>query len=250
MDVRLFARWIVEIWPEASVWSVAANVATTCGVVLAIVSAFIALAAYTRSASDSANNHMHGIFREYLRLRYDFETYLREHNLKADDEGIKNLRFDVVASRLYAAEEMWAWVRARDRWWLRMISRRHRDNHRAWLATVVSHVVGEEPPEITSQVLSNYIRCYSVGFLRFVTPYVNVETLDNAVAQHWECYQRGRPRPAGLLEPPLTVDAVGPSPFKIKGQWPPVTCPPTAMASTTVVEDIPAPSGWDRTDSK
>jgi hypothetical protein len=237
--------WFLQWLFPSGHWETAANVATTLGVAFAIIGAILAYKSYASASKIADNQHMHGIFKDYLRLRYDFEIYRLEKGLANNSPKLKSLLYDVVASRLYAAEEMWLWVRRlekkRDKhsrsWWRRLKNRVFRwlkwrpDRHDlalrievdSWLATVVSHVIGEEPPAVTAKVLKNYIRCYSVDFLQFVAPYLEDAELIAAVALQNKAAEAGLPRPAGVAETSLTVLTTGKGLRRINGRdaWPP-----------------------------
>jgi hypothetical protein len=217
--------WFLQWLFQAGFWGVASNVATALGIAFALIGAYLANASYKKSSKIADDQHMHGIFKDYLRLRYDFEVYRLGLGLKPGAYQLKPLLYDVVASRLYAAEEMWLWVRR-----LEEGNRRRRKAEadrtieiESWLATVVSHVVGEEPPEVTAYVLINYIRCYSLDFLEFVEKYLESDELTSVVIEQRQAVKDRLPRPAGRAETSLTIQATGPG-VRRSGEddvWPP-----------------------------
>lgn len=162
-----------------------ANLATTIGVVLAVLAAWIAYVSHRRSAKDAAASHMHGLFRDYLRLRLEWS---RQEGVKSrtDGDGIGQL----VSFKLYTLEEMYAWVdRHRPLKVFRPLFPYTMSNIRGWEQTIVYHLREDaatgapDRPERSIQSLSEYESCYGDRFLIFAMGNLG-EDLHQALRRH------------------------------------------------------------------
>lgn len=148
-------------------WSILANLATILGVAVAVLAGLIALRTYRSSNRNADNAHMHALFRDYQRIRFDHELACSQGS---DGEGLS----DVAASiKLYVLEEMWVWVAAQRRryhdWFgvrdLKRV-RWRRQSLNAWCATINSHIKIDQA-EVLENLEANS-DCYSPGFLQYL----------------------------------------------------------------------------------
>lgn len=143
----------------------ATNTISAVALVLAVVGAFIAYRSFTQSADGSANAHMHGLFRDYLRIRFDYEN-------EANKTGGR--REQLVSFKLYVLEEMHAWVireRRKVTWWFSPPFRKkdrddRTDSLNAWEKTILFHVC-ENWGEAEVNFWNNS-DCYGVRFLELI----------------------------------------------------------------------------------
>jgi hypothetical protein len=151
----------------AADWAILSSLASIAGVVVAIVAGLIALGSYKASNRAAANGHMHSLFREYLRVRFDHQALVAGGK---DDEGLQE---ETASLKLYVLEEMWAWV-ARQRsgletWPLvgRLPHLRERKSMLdAWCKTIRSHIDIDKDEVIDN--LMDATDCYGMGFLEFL----------------------------------------------------------------------------------
>lgn len=163
-----------------SLWETLANIATTLGFAAAFFGGLVALLSY-RSANRAAESaHMHGLFREYLRMRFDYEmgasgaaAPAEPASTRRPEQSRYGAAEQLAGLKLYALEEMWEWVRREERAWaLKWPMSRTRasaeriDFLKAWRATILTHA-NEERVEVAESILG-YTHCYGVPFLEFV----------------------------------------------------------------------------------
>lgn len=159
-----------------------ANLATTFGVILAFIAAWIAYASHRRSAKDAAASHMHGLFRDYLRLRMEWSRQTD----RREGDGIGQL----ISFKLYTLEEMYAWV-DRHRPWkpIRWLYPYTMSNIRGWEETIIYHLKEDavtgapDMPARSIGSLSEYSRCYGDKFLLFAMAELG-SSLTNALEKH------------------------------------------------------------------
>lgn len=175
---------------SASQWQVAANVATVAGILLALAAGVIAFVSYRDSNRAAENAHIHSLFNDYLRIRFDHRLHVdaTAHPGGAAPRRISGPVEDEVASiKLYVLEEMWVWIDRQRRDPLRILNwspasrRRLEESLDAWEETILSHVDDDEKMVLTS--IHFFTPCYSLGFLEFL-------------AGHW----RHRPRFIAMVE--------------------------------------------------
>jgi hypothetical protein len=163
---------------SASQWQVAANVATLAGIVLAFAAGVITFISYRASNRAAENAHIHSLFNDYLRIRFDHCLHVdstaprtRAMPTKASDP----VEDEVASIKLYVLEEMWAWIDRQRRDPLRILHwspggrRRLEETLEAWEATILSHVDDDEIMVLTS--IHAFTPCYSLGFLDFLAAY-------------------------------------------------------------------------------
>lgn len=151
----------------AADWSIFANLATILGVAVAVLAGLVALRTYRAANRNADNAHMHALFRDYLRIRFDHELAASQGS---DGDG---LRDEAASIKLYVLEEMWGWVAAQRRryhnWPLirnfQRVSQR-RQILDAWCATINSHIRGDE--EEVLENLEDNRDCYSPEFLQYL----------------------------------------------------------------------------------
>ena len=103
--------------------------AALAGVIIATLSAGIAIHTYRGSLRESSRAHMHSVFRDYLRLCIECPDGPKE---------------DLDAYRFYALEEVFIWARTeRGRWWF---DRMGASDHKSWMATIDFHILDADDP--------------------------------------------------------------------------------------------------------
>ncbi len=112
------------------------DVATWAGALIAFPGLFVALASLIGSGRTSRLEHMHMLFKDYLRLQFDYNAAVGERN-----EQYKFLRGNLGGFKMYTFEEMTLWLR-REQAWGRIYfwSRSHKDHIESWYATVRWHL--------------------------------------------------------------------------------------------------------------
>lgn len=180
---------MISFGDAPSFWAWLADVATTVGVAAAIFGGVVALFSYRSASRASENAHMHTLFRDYLRMRFDYglgsldsatltETAgsnqqpapARKGSIRPPDYSIAE---QLAGLKLYALEEMWVWVRRQERafmlkWPMKMTrrSRERRDFLNAWRATILVHA-NQDRTDAAESILG-FTHCYSVPFLEFI----------------------------------------------------------------------------------
>jgi|GEM_PF-2701531 len=176
-------------WPEslhwlfwnANQWGLAASAATVIGVILALAGGAIAFVSYRTTNRAAEDAHMHALFSDYLRIRFDH--FMHKETARASPSGpsrgpraAKDLDNEVGSIKLYVLEEMWVWIDRQERDPLRFLhwspaSRKSlRESLDAWKETIFSHIDDDQREVLAS--LHCFTPCYSVGFLRLL-------------AEHW-----------------------------------------------------------------
>lgn len=178
---------------------------------LAVAGGVIAYRSYQSGRADAAHSHMHNLFRDYLRLRFDYSAHAKEagHALDAKFAGsppgssAKNLRDQMISYKLYALEEMFAWVSRQrslsdsviSRPWAKDRRQALKDQIDSWEETILVHTHNEWR-DVRSN-LFDYTRCYSIGFLCLVSKDWKLDTgLRDWVALHKKAVENDWPRPS------------------------------------------------------
>src|SRR4051794_18403675 len=106
-DISILHGGTDMIWAWAQLMSYVAGI---LGFLVAIFGGIVALRAYIFNTRAAANTQMHTLFRDYLRLRFDYST--RDAGKGA---AIGQLNETILAQltglKLYALEEMYLWIR-------------------------------------------------------------------------------------------------------------------------------------------
>jgi hypothetical protein len=99
-------------WAWAELFS---YIATILGFLVAMFAGVIALRPYIYNTRAAANAQMHGLFRDYLRLRFD---YLSGNTTVKSAAGnlSETPHSQLVGLKLYALEEMYAWTRREEKY--------------------------------------------------------------------------------------------------------------------------------------
>jgi hypothetical protein len=126
--------WTLENW---------ANFATALGGLVGLAAALIALAALLSSARTSRLEHMHSLFKEYLRLQFEYHSAVGDKNA-----NVTALRSDLGSFKMYTLEEMTLWLK-RERGWrlLYFWSRFHKKHIESWSSTIDWHLDTSSPQD-------------------------------------------------------------------------------------------------------
>jgi len=206
------------------------NVTAKIGLVVALIGGIVAFRAFQTQARDSANAHMHGLFRDYLRLQFDYE----DHAVGLPEALAQRRARKLTSFKLYVLEEMHAWVENERKKvrsplfppWSRKGRRDRSDALDAWVETIRSHV--EEQWDLSRLMLAGDGGCYGLRFLEFVAA---GDSADPAFVAWTRAPRRNldarRPRFAGVVSPPA----------------PPAAPSVDQRASRTVAADMAAAPG-------
>lgn len=115
----------------------AAEYATAVGLPVAMLALLVAAATLLSGARTARLQQMHELFKEFLRLQFDFNAQAGV----VDAAARHRLRANLGSFKMYSLEEMVLWLR-RERAWGRYYfwSRFHRDHIASWTATVRWHL--------------------------------------------------------------------------------------------------------------
>jgi hypothetical protein len=152
-------------------WTIAADIATTFGVIIALVGGVAAILAYLSAKRASEDVQMCALFREQLRVCLDHDLGARHGDGPAGDSPAGALGAQLAGLKLHALDMMWAWIRRQERSALfrwRLIPRwqERRDFLNAWRATILVHV--NQDREAAAESILRHTPCYTVSFLEHV----------------------------------------------------------------------------------
>jgi hypothetical protein len=170
---------------------------------IALTAAVIALGAYLLNKRSTSNTHMHGVFRDYLKMRFDYHQKILEKSepqQKVLTEAPLNNAGETLPQQLggielYALEEIFVWSNT---WTAKLRSRispHQRDILKAWENTIKSHI-RLYPEDVKGNVVQ-FRECYGITFLMFVASVLRSPEVTEVVEEQLAAYQAGRERPAG-----------------------------------------------------
>jgi hypothetical protein len=142
--------WSLEQW---------ANFATAAGGLLGLVAALIALMTLITGARTARLQHMHDLFKEYLRLQFDYNVAVGE-----DNGNLTRLRSNLGGFKMYTLEEMTLWLK-RERglrpfyFW----SRFHQQHIESWSKTIDWHLDTSSPEDFSD--FEKARACYGPDFI-------------------------------------------------------------------------------------
>ena len=145
-----------------SLLSDAASFATIVGAPLALLALIVGVATLRTSARTARLQHMHSLFKDYLRLQFEYAQAIAQD--KVDEAA---LRRKLGSFKMYTLEEMHLWLRKERglnwRWLWGPFRRRH---IKAWEATIAWHLDDSSDEDFAE--LEKAQECYSEGFLKLV----------------------------------------------------------------------------------
>lgn len=164
-----------------------AALATIVAAAVAVVGIVVATATYLSNGEANRSAHMHGLFREFLRAEMEFRT---SHNVAAAVPS-PELASDALSFRLYALEEMFAWLRKSGGVLKHIRGTTAHDHARAWERTIASHLRDRRAPLV--EHFDRYADCYGRRFLLFAVECLpDLEEL-RKVVEHEVCQRETRP---------------------------------------------------------
>ncbi len=197
----------------------ASHIAPLISAIIAAVAVVVASIAYRRNKLNAANTHMHGVFKDYLKMRFDHhqkllekgETYQRDTAAKPLNNSEETLAVQLAGIQLYALEEIFFWLKKRENKILFRFSRSEQDIYKSWQSTIASHLT-QYPTDIAASVVI-FAECYSVEFLEYVASVLRISEINLLVNRHKEAKECGKPRPPGFAiasykPPPYTPPQV------------------------------------------
>ena len=179
---------------------------------IALTAALIAALAYWANRRSSSNTHMHGVFRDYLKLRFDYHQKVQEKTedqrklltaVPLDNEAKETLPQQLGGIELYALEEMYVWTNT----WTSKLSAKifpsQKDIREAWQNTIKLHI--QLYPKDVEANLVRFPECYGIKFLEFAEPVLNSPEVTEVVKKQLACYRACGKRPAGKWDsyPPV-----------------------------------------------
>jgi hypothetical protein len=139
-----------------------ADAATGLGVPIALLAFLVGLATLLSNARTARLQHMHDMFRDYLKLQFEYNKAVGEGNTNR-----KALRGNLGGFKMYSLEEMTLWLRRERAWRLVYFwSPFHYDHIKSWQATVDWHL-GQSSPE-DFEDFEESIDCYGPDFIEAV----------------------------------------------------------------------------------
>lgn len=196
------------LWWTKGQWELAASAATVIGLFFAVIAGAVAFLSYRAASRAAADAHMHALFRDYLRMRFDCDLGVTRTNRPRQGAAGKSVEGQLAALKLYALEEMWTWVEQRNRSAFHTLKylpgwRERRDILADWTTTIAIHA-NLDREEVLKNLLA-FMNCYSVPFMEFVADHWrgNREELQKLVQQQREQMEKGgreKPGLAGSIE--------------------------------------------------
>lgn len=169
---------------------------------VAVIAASVAYVAYRRTKINAAAAHMHGVFKDYLKLRFDHHQKLLEKgvdyakstaSVSLNNSG-ETLAHQLAGIQLYALEEIFFWLKERKK--LNPASKKEKDVQNAWRSTIASHLT-QYPADIAASI-DIFAECYSVEFLEYVSSILNIPEVTSIVKEHRMAISQGNTRPGGF----------------------------------------------------
>ena len=191
--------------------------ATLAVILLSVIVAFMA---WRASSRHNADEHMHHLFMELLKIRLTHrpdKQRVLEASLKAQDPklvDVDNHVYDIAGMKLYVLEEMYSWLTTQRQIQLtfgRFYSLKTKkiidDNLEAWNRTIITHALDDF--EGTRSSIEDFASCYSIAFMDYIARGTGCSELSKLVAIHLERVEAGEKRPLGRREKALADKVVG-----------------------------------------
>jgi hypothetical protein len=193
---------------DAVQWQMVADVATACSLTVAMAAVLVALITYRAEVRTAADQHMHGLFKDYL---------LKTIDLLGIDQLSPAQRENLVWARMtlkhHVLEEMFIWVR---RSWpkrrpLLGHDRRRLDFLLGWQNAMEDHLLANDRAETLAYLTRNR-GCYETDYLLFVAGVLQDDNLRRRVEgrrPQWRPLIKAVPAgsTSALAEPPSAAPA-------------------------------------------
>ncbi|HVQ06922.1 MAG TPA: hypothetical protein VMS43_00655 [Allosphingosinicella sp.] len=136
-----------------------ADMATALGVPIGLLAFLLGLLTLLSSARTARLQHMHDMFRDYLKLQFEYNKAVGDGN-----SSRKELRKNLGGFKMYSLEEMTLWLR-RERVWGRVYfwSSFHREHVKTWQDTINWHLDDSSYQDFAD--VEAAIECYGPDFL-------------------------------------------------------------------------------------
>ncbi len=139
-----------------------ASLATIIGAPLALLALVIGVATLRSGARAARFQHMHSLFKDYLRLQFEYSQAALQPGVDTTE-----LRKKLGSFKMYTLEEMYIWVRKERglnlRWLWSPFRKRYIDG---WQATIDWHLDDSSDEDFAE--LAKATACYGSGFLGLV----------------------------------------------------------------------------------
>ena len=138
------------------------NFATVVGAPIAFAALIVGVATLLSSARAARLQYMHNLFKEYLRLEFEYNTVVGTGN-----QNKQKLRSNLGGFKMYSLEEMLLWLQ-RERAWnlIYFWSQTHRSHINSWQSTIEWHL--DQSSEQDFAQFETAIRCYGKDFIAAV----------------------------------------------------------------------------------
>lgn len=166
----------IEKDPTVGLIDTYSKIASLAAFLIAIFGAWIALRTFTITAASARKAHMHKLFADYLRFRFDY-------NLNGGRENTnKNLDDDISSMKLYSLEAIFEWTQNERKLISSPIKFLDIDHTEVinkniitcWENTIMAHIKADI--DLTQANLNNYKDCYNPEFLKFIQNAVKPST--------------------------------------------------------------------------
>jgi hypothetical protein len=139
-----------------------ASLATIIGAPLALLALIVGVATLRSGARAARFQHMHSLFKDYLRLQFEYSQAALQPGVDATA-----LRKKLGSFKMYTLEEMYIWLRKERglnlRWLWSPFRRRYIDG---WQATIDWYLDDRSDEDFDD--LAKAVACYGSGFLELV----------------------------------------------------------------------------------
>jgi hypothetical protein len=164
---------------DAERWSVAADIATACSLTVAMAAVIVAVITYRREVRATADQHMHGLFKDYLLKTIDLLCLDTEALSEAQR---RELTWARMTLKHHVLEEAFIWLRRRwpRRWPLLGRDRRRLDFLLGWQNALEDHLVRNDGGESIPYLIRNR-GAYETDYLLFVAGVLQSERLRSLV---------------------------------------------------------------------
>lgn len=166
----------IEKDPTVGLIDTYSKIASLAAFLIAIFGAWIALRTFTITAASARKAHMHKLFADYLRFRFDYNLNGgRENNNKHLDD-------DISSMKLYSLEAIFEWTQNERKLISSPIKFLDIDHTEVvnnniitcWENTIMAHIKADI--DMIQDNLDNYKNCYNPGFLKFIEDALKAKT--------------------------------------------------------------------------
>ena len=151
-------------WDVVSNWDLKdwTDFATVVGALIALAALLVGVITLLSNARAARLQHMHNLFKEYLRLEFEYNVAVGNGN-----HNQQKLRANLGGFKMYSLEEMLLWLRRERAWGLVYFwSRTHRNHVKSWKSTIEWHLDHSSLEDFAQ--FEEAIKCYGADFIAAV----------------------------------------------------------------------------------